>query len=87
MEVQKGIHGIPQSGILSHDLLVWRLAQHGYAPCPTTTGLWKPQIKDIAITVDDFGIKYIGKDNAHDLINALQSLRGSALNATPISGI
>ena len=74
MEVQKGINGLPQTRILAYDLLIQRLARHGYSPCPITTGLWKHQTKDIAfvLTVDDFGINYVSKNNTHHLINALQ---------------
>jgi len=74
MEVQKGIHDLPQASTLAHDLLIQKLACHGYSPCPMTIGLWKHQTKDIAFVLTDnyFGIKYIGKDNAHHLINELQ---------------
>ena len=51
MEVQKGIYGLPQDGVLAYDLLVRRLARHGYAPCPTTTGLWKHHRNDVAFVL------------------------------------
>jgi hypothetical protein len=39
-EIQKGMYGLPQAGILANKLLEKRLAVHGYAPLPHTHGLW-----------------------------------------------
>ncbi len=41
MEIQKGMYGLPQAGILVNKLLKKRLALHGYFEQPHTPGLWK----------------------------------------------
>ena len=33
MEIQKGMYGLPQAGILANNLLTERLAPHGYYQC------------------------------------------------------
>ena len=51
-----------------------RLAKHVFNKTPHTPGLWRHHTKPIqfALVVDDFGIKYENKQDAHDLINALE---------------
>ena len=74
VEIRKAIYGLPQAGILANQLLKQRLRPHGYYEVPHTPGLWKHVTRHIqfTLTVDDFGVKYCGKDNALHLINALQ---------------
>ena len=74
LEVRKGMYGLPQAGILAYNLLVERLAKHCYSPCPTTTGLWRHSSRPVSfvLTVDDFGVKYVGKHNAMHLIETLK---------------
>ena len=50
------------------------LAKHGYQPCRLTPGLWKHSHRPISFTlvVDDFGVKYVGKQHLDHLIHALQ---------------
>ena len=66
MEIQWAMYGLPQDGILSNKLLKQRLAKHGYYKVVHTPGLWKHISKPISFTlvVDDFGIKYVGKEHA-----------------------
>jgi hypothetical protein len=40
-EIQKGIYGLPQAGIIAQQLLEKQLQQHGYRQRATTPGLWK----------------------------------------------
>jgi hypothetical protein len=40
MEIHKGMHGLPQAGILANKLLKEQLARHGYFKQPHTPGLW-----------------------------------------------
>ena len=40
MEIQMGMYGLPQSGILANKLLKERLAEHGYFELPHTPGLF-----------------------------------------------
>jgi hypothetical protein len=69
IEIRKGMYGLPQAGILANKLLTKRLALHGYAPTAHTHGLWRHKTRPIAFTlvVDDFGIKYVGKEHADHL--------------------
>ena len=75
MEIQKGVYGLPQAGILANKLLRKRLAKHGYFELPHTPGLWRHIARPVWFTlvVDDFGIKYIGEEHAKHLLNALHS--------------
>jgi hypothetical protein len=41
IEVQKGMYGLPQVGILANQLLARRIAIHGYHQTKFTTGLWR----------------------------------------------
>ena len=74
MEIVRGMYGLPQAGILANQLLRKRLEPHGYFEVPHTPGLWKHESLPVQFTlvVDDFGVKYIGKNNAEHLINALK---------------
>ena len=51
MEINKGMYGLPQAGILAHKLLKKRLARYGYFEPPHTPGLWKHVSRPIAFTI------------------------------------
>jgi hypothetical protein len=70
------MYGLPQAGILAFNQLKTHLTTHGYAPCTNTPGLWTHSTRDITFTlvVDDFGIKYTNRDDAHHLLSALEEL-------------
>ena len=74
MEIRKGMYGLPQAGILANKLLTKRLKVFGYSPCKHTPGLWKHDWRPIqfSLVVDDFGIKYVGREHAEHLIAALK---------------
>ena len=74
VEIQKAIYGLPQAGVLANKLLKERLAPAGYYEVPHTPGLWKYLYRPIlfSLVVNDFGVKYVGKDHADHLIRALQ---------------
>jgi hypothetical protein len=74
MEIRKGMYGLPQAGILTNKLLKKRLVRHGYFEQPHTLGLWKHATCPIwfNLCVDDFGIKYIGREHLRHLYNALR---------------
>ena len=61
-ELQKGMHGLPQAGLLAQELLEKRLAKEGYQQSKTCAGLWKHEWRPItfSLLVNDFGVKYIG---------------------------
>jgi hypothetical protein len=73
LEIRKGMYGLKQASLLANQLLQQRLAPYGYYPARHTPGLWLHKTRSIAFTiiVDDFAVKYVGKDNAHHLRNAL----------------
>ncbi|KAL7483088.1 hypothetical protein ACHAW6_013638 [Cyclotella cf. meneghiniana] len=74
MEIRRAMYGLPQAGILANKLLKQRLAKYGYYEVAHTPGLWKHLSRPISFTlvVDDFGIKYVGKEHADHLLNALK---------------
>jgi hypothetical protein len=51
-----------------------RPAPHGYHHVEHTHGLWHHKTRPITFTlvVDDFGVKYVGKEHADHLLNALK---------------
>jgi hypothetical protein len=59
IEVQKGIYGLPQAGILANLLLAKRLAPHGYRHTKSTPRLWAHDTLPVTfyLVVDDFGVK------------------------------
>jgi len=75
VEIQKGIYGLPQAGILANDLLNTRLAAGGYNPAPHTPGLYIHQTRKTSFTlwVDDFGVKYTKQEDANHLISLLEN--------------
>jgi hypothetical protein len=75
IEVQKGMYGLPQAGILANQLIARRLAIHGYHQTKFTPGLWRHVTRPIQFTlvVDDFGVQYVGKEHAQHLIDALEA--------------
>ena len=84
LEMRKTIYGLPQAGSLANKLLKERLephgyirvphTPHGYIRVPHTPGLWKHKTRPVqfSLVVDDFGVKYVGRDNAEHLIQSLQ---------------
>ena len=75
IEIQKGMYGLPQAGILANKLLKQRLAKHGYNEMKHTPGIFKHETRPISFTlfVDDFGIKYEGSEHLKQLLNILKS--------------
>ena len=75
VEIVKGMYGLPQAGRLANDLLKSRLAPHGYFECRHTPGLWRHKWRPITfvLVVDDFGVKYTGREHAQHLAAALKA--------------
>ena len=69
VEATKGMYGLPQSGLLANKLLEKRLNKHGYFQSKFVPGLWTHKWRPITFTlvVDDFGVKYVGKEHAEHL--------------------
>jgi hypothetical protein len=74
LEMRRAVWGLPQAGILANKLLRKRLLPHGYYECMNTPGLWKHVSRPISFTlvVDNFGVKYVGKEHATHLINSIK---------------
>jgi hypothetical protein len=72
----KGMYGIPQAGRLANDLLVKRLASHGYHLVEHTHGLWRHETRPVTFTlvVYAFGVKFVGKEHADHLFNTLKNI-------------
>jgi hypothetical protein len=64
---------LKQAGLLANQLLQTRLTPFGYYPARRTPGLWLQKTPPISVTVlvDDFAVKYVGKQHAEHLRNAL----------------
>ncbi len=70
LRMERAVWGLPQAGILANKLLCKRLAPHGYYKCINTPGLWRHEWRPITFTlvVDNFGVKYVGKEHADHFI-------------------
>jgi hypothetical protein len=73
IEIRKGMYRLKQAGLLANQLLQTRLAPFGYYLAHHTSGLWLHKTRPILFTlvVDDFAVKYVGKQHAEHLRNAL----------------
>jgi hypothetical protein len=69
------MYGLPQAGILVNQQLALRLAIHGYHQTKFTPVLWGHVTRTIQYTLvgDDFGVQYVGKEHAQQLIDALET--------------
>ncbi len=74
IEMRRAVWGLPQAGILANKKLRRKLAPHGYHEHANTPGLWYHETRPISFTlvVDDFGVKYVGKEHANHLIDCLK---------------
>lgn len=74
-EINKGMYGLPQSGLLAQQRLVKHLSVHGYTETSTPC-LFRHHSNGtvFALVVDDFGIKYTTRDGADHLIRTLNLL-------------
>jgi hypothetical protein len=75
-EIQKGMYGLPQAGILANELLQHNRAKDGYRPTTHTHGLWIHDTRPISfsLVVDDFGVKYIGREHAEHLMACIRKI-------------
>jgi hypothetical protein len=85
LEIRKGMYGLPQAGILANKLLVKRLAPFGYYPVTHIPGLWRHKHRPVlfSLVVDDFGVKYVGKEHAQHLIDTLSASTNLPLIGRP----
>jgi hypothetical protein len=81
-EIQKGMYGLPQAGIIAQQLLKKCLKAHGYHQSTITPGLWKHDTQPISffLIVDNFGVKYVGEENAQHLLDTVQKYNKCSCN-------
>ena len=74
IRADKGMYDLPQSGLLVNELLEKRLNKRGYYQSKLVTGLWRHKWRPVQFTlvVDDFGVKYAGKEHAKHLKDTLE---------------
>ena len=79
LDIRKGMPVLKQAGRIANNQLKAHLAHFGFVHVPRTLVLWKHVTKLIifSLAVDNFGFKYIGKENADHLIQALQTSKPS----------
>ena len=60
--------------MISKEKLTERIAKHGYRPCELTPSLWKHDTIPVTffLTVDNFGMKYVGNEHVTHLVDVLQ---------------
>jgi hypothetical protein len=75
LEMRRAVWGLPQAGIIANNLLRKHLLPNRYFKCTNTPGLWKHSTPPILFTlaVEDFGIKYVGKEHAEHLIKCIKT--------------
>jgi hypothetical protein len=73
IEIRKGMYGLKQAGLLANQLLQTRLAPFSYYPACHLPGFWLHKTRPISFTLvlDDFTVKYVGKQHAEHIRNAL----------------
>ena len=69
------MYGLPQAGIIAQELLEKRLNARGDHQSPLTPGYWTHNWRPISFTlvVDDFGVKYVGKEHADHLLQTINA--------------
>ena len=74
VKIVKGMYGLPHAGIIAQKLLEVRLNKHGYYQSKYTPEFWKYESHPsfFSLVVDDSGVKYVRKEDAHHLMDALQ---------------
>ena len=76
LEIRRSVWvwGLPHAGFLANKLLQKQLKPHGYYECVNTPGLWRHATRPIpfSLMVDNFGVKYVGKEHADHLISCLK---------------
>ena len=73
-EVKLGMYGLKQAAILAFNQLKGRLKAKGYKQLQESDGIWEHSTRKttFCLWVDDFGVKYVNKDDADHLISTLE---------------
>lgn len=75
-QINKGMYGLPQAGLLAQQRLVAHIAQHGYTQSDTVPCLFRHATNGVTfvLVVDDFGIKYTNTEGRDHLLATLRLL-------------
>ncbi len=75
IKMRRAVWGLPQAGILASKHLHRKLAPFGYHECVNTPGLWKHKSCPLTFTlvVDNFGIKFVNKEDVEHLLLSLKT--------------
>ena len=73
IRINKGMYDLKQAAILAYENLKQSLAPHSYTFIIDTVGIsgHKTRLTTFCLCVDDFGIKYFNKLDAHHLLDAI----------------
>ncbi len=73
-KVRRKMYGLPQAGIIVQELPEAHLLKARYTQSKITPGYWKHTWQPISFTlvVDNFGIRYSGKEHVHHLTQVLK---------------
>ena len=84
IEIRQGMPGLKQAGKIENDRLTQHLAKHGYAPTPHTQSLWTHSTRKITFVlgIDDFGVKYVKKNDFEHLVATLKLLYAITVDYT-----
>jgi len=84
VEIIRSLYGLPQAGRLSQQRLIRHLETHGYKQATHTPCLFAHIDRPVSFTliVDDFGIKYTGRQHADHLLATLRLLYPITVNWT-----
>jgi hypothetical protein len=82
IKVIRGMYGLPQAGSLGHDLLEQLLNKEGYFQSQIVPGFWKHKTKPIqfVLVVDNFGIKYLKREDLDHIIQSLEKYYNVAVD-------
>jgi hypothetical protein len=74
IRAKRSMYGLPQAGLLVDELLKKCLNKHRYRQSKLVPGLWKHDTRPIQLTlvVNNFGVKYVGKEHPQYLKNTLE---------------
>ena len=75
VDIRRGMYRLPQAGLIAQKLLEEHLNKEGYSQSEHTPGLWTHKWcpTTFSLCVDDFGVKYVGKEHADHLMSVLQA--------------
>ena len=74
VEIKLGMYGLSQSGLIAHQLLEKLPNKKVYKQSDITPGFWTYDWRPICflLCVNDFGVKYVGKQHAEHLMTVLR---------------